>query len=198
MLEQQNSSLAKVQLQKYVNLMLVLIGFSADLIALSTFVGLLHTPVTGSNFYVNSREFLAWVLIAVVYSVGIINAWIRRRWRRLYGTSRADHSILNGLWWFEDLASYGMEKETAKIKGKNFKRDFSILYMFMFLFTFLFGRAITATENAIGITPSPWGDLFVTAIITIFVTFGMMVITSMFDYAMSIFIGDEDPQDLGF
>jgi len=180
-----------------VNLGLVLIGLSADLISLGLFFGILHTPETNSNFYINSREFLAWVLIAVVYSVGFVNAWIRRRWRRLYGTKRADHSVFNLFYWFRlNSVYFEKDKQVYETMGKNFKRDFSILYVFMFLFTFLFSRAVTATKNATGITPSPWWDLILSAIITIFVTLGMMIITSMFDYAMSIFLGDDDPQNL--
>ena len=45
--------------QKYVNAMLVLIGLSADLIALGTFFGAIHTPETGSNREGSSFDIVA-------------------------------------------------------------------------------------------------------------------------------------------
>jgi Na+/H+ antiporter NhaD/arsenite permease-like protein len=81
--------------QKYVNFLIVGIGLAADIISLALFFGAISTPASGSNFYVNSREFLAWVLIAIVYSIGLLNALFRRRWHKLYGNDQADHSILN-------------------------------------------------------------------------------------------------------
>ena len=120
--------------QKYVNLILVLIGLSADLIALGTFFGAIHTPETGSNFYVNSREFLVWVLIAIVYSIGFINGMIRRRWRKLYGDTRADHSVLNFFAKMERTFLFNDEKEKATIQ-------FSVIFSGTFLFFTLQGLA---------------------------------------------------------
>ncbi len=181
--------LSKISPQQYVNTLLVLIGLAADLISLGLFVGVLHTPTSGSNFYVNSREFLAWTLIAIIYSFGFVNAVVRRRWRKLYGDDRADHSILNFFAWM-DSTTFNSQREKRQLKIRNFQRDFSFLYVVMFLVTFLFSRAITATENATGLTSSPWGDIALSALIAVPVTLGMMIITSMFDFAMSMFKGD--------
>lgn len=180
--------------QKYVNLILVLIGLSADLIALGTFFGAIHTPETGSNFYVNSREFLVWVLIAIVYSIGFINGMIRRRWRKLYGDTRADHSVLNLFAKMSSPFLFKEEKEKVDIQFRNFQRDFSFLYLAMFIVTLLFSRAVTATESSTGITPSPWGDFIIVVLLTIPLTVMMMVITSMFDFARSMFLGDQGPE----
>lgn len=171
------------------NVVIVAVGLSADLIALGLFFGAVNTPATGSNFYINSREFLAWVLIAIVYSIGLLNAHLRRRWRGLYGSSRADHSVFN---MFAGLVGYDRDRD---IKLRNFQRDFSFLYVVMFPITFLFGRAVSATEHATGMTPSPWGDVILSAFLAIPVTVGMMIITSMFDFALSIFSGDGMPMD---
>jgi len=180
--------------QRIVDITIVTIGLAADLIALGTFLGAIHTSPTGSNFYVNSREFLAWALIAIVYSIGFLNAIVRRRWRRLYGDERGDHSVFNV---FAKTFIFLGDKETKlEIKCRNFQRDFSFLYIVMFIVTFLFTRAVTATETSTGITSSPWTDLLTTALITIPFTFGMMVITSMFDFAMSMFAGDQRPNKI--
>ena len=174
-------------LQTYVNGLLVVIGLFADIISLALFFGAIHTPVEGSNFYINSNEYLSWTLVALVYSIGLLNAYLRRRWRKLHGDSRADHSIIRNLYAFlED------DKGENKVRKQNFKRDFSLLYVVMFPITFLFSRAVTASENATGMTGSPWGDLFLTAFNSIFVAIGMMMVTSIFDYAMSMFIGDQE------
>lgn len=137
------------------------------------------------------------MLIAVVYSAGFINAVFRRRWRRLYGTSMADHSVFNVFYFFLflEIVSGPKEKKIAEVKLRNFKRDFSIIYVFMFIFVFLFSRAVTATENATSPTGSPWGDLVSALGITLLVTLAM-VVTTMFDFTMSIFIGDDNPENL--
>ena len=180
--------------QKYVNIVLTLIGLSADLIALGTYFGAIHTPETGSNFYVNGREFLAWVVVAIVYSTGLINAAIRRRWRRLYGDSRGDHSIFNFFSLF-NLSDYSeKDRLIARIQFRNFQRDFSFLYVVMFAVALLINRAVNATEAGTNITPSPWGNLVATLFLNIPLTIGMMVITSMFDFAMSMFLGDQTPE----
>jgi hypothetical protein len=87
------------------------------------------------------------------------------------------------------------DKDIA-IRARNFKRDFSFGYISMLPITFLFNRAVSATENATSLTPSPWGDLTLTAFNNIFVALGMMIVTSMFDYTMSIFAGDQNPREL--
>jgi hypothetical protein len=189
------AKLQKVPPQKYVNVIIVGIGLTADLISLGLFFGAINTPVTGSNFYVNSREFLAWVLFAIIYSVGLLNAYLRRRWRKLYGDIRADHSIFN-LFAKIDTTTYGPDKEQAHIKFRNFQRDFSSLYVVMFPVTFLYSRAITATQHATGVTSSPWGDISLSAFFAFPITVTMMVISSMFDFALSIFVGDSMPENI--
>lgn len=182
------SALHRVHPQQIVNATVVLIGLAADLISLGLFFGFLHTPVEGSNFYVNSREFLAWVLMAIIYSVGLVNAWVRRRWRRIYGTRGADHSVVNLFLFFEPF-----KDDEAQRRLRNFKRDFSYAYVVMFPITFLYARAVAASRDATGITASPWGDVVLTAFITLPVAIGTMIATSMFDFTMSLFKGDEDP-----
>lgn len=192
LLERVANAVNRVHPQKVVNAVIVLIGLAADLIALGLFFGVLHTPVEGSNFYVNSREFLAWVLMAIIYSVGLLNAWVRRRWRRTYGTRGADHSVLN-LFYVFDLTKGAAEDR----KIRNWKRDFSYAYVVMFPITFLYARAVAASTDATGITPSPWGDVVMSALITVPVALGTMIVTSMFDFTMSLFKGDDEPEQTG-
>lgn len=178
-------------LQQYVNVLLTGIGLSADLIALITFFGAIQTSPDGSNFYVNSREFLAWVLVAMIYSFGMFNAWVRRRWRKKYGTASIDNSILNmfSVMALSDKIRYQYELEHAT-RWRNFQRDFSFVYLILYIPLFFYTRAVTATQTATGITGSPWGDLVTVAFIGIPVAIAMMAITSMFDFAMSMFVGD--------
>ena len=187
------SYLKSIHIQKYINGVIVGIGLLANLISLGQFFNLIYTPPSASNFYVNSRESLAWILISVVYSVGLLNSWVRRRWRKKYSTGLGNNSILNIFAW-SFISKSSFESENSKIARENwnnFKRDFSTIYVFMFLFVFLFSRVISATDNATGVTGSPWEDLVLALINTIWVTLVMMIITSMFEFTMSMFIGDE-------
>ena len=180
------NSLANTPVQTYVNVILVSIGLTADIISLAAFFGAINTPTTGSNFYVNSREFLAWVLLALVYSFGMINAYIRRRWRKKYSDRFGNHSVLN----FFNM--FGILDDPSKhLPGwRNFQRDFSFTYLIAFPVTFLYMRAVNASENATGVTPSPWGDVSSAFFVAIFVSIGLMILTSMFDFAFSMFKGD--------
>ena len=173
--------------QKYLSALVSGIGLAASLIQLYTFFGAVSTPQTQSNFYVNSREFLAWTLIAWVYLFGLGNASLRRRWRRLYGDVRADNSVAN-FWYL--LASVDHPTEENKLRSSNFKRDFSIVYTLNFVFIFLYSRAITATASTTGVTGSPWGDLWAALGLTLVITIPLMMVTSAFTYVLSIIWGD--------
>lgn len=185
--------LKSIHPQKYINAIIVIIGLVADVISLALFFEAIQTSPTQSNFYINSREFLAWALVAIIYSLGLVNAWIRRRWKEKFGNEMGSNSVFN----FFAVISLGTSSpifsdyEKHKINWNNFKRDFSFLFVVLFPIVFLFSRALTATEDATGITGSPWGDLLVSFLNTIWVTLLMMVVTSMFDFAMSMFVGDK-------
>ena len=69
------------------------------------------------------------------------------------------------------------------------------MYIVIFPITFLYARAINATANATNVTPSPWGDVLQAVFIAIPATVGMMIITSMFDFALSMFSGDQLPEE---
>lgn len=171
------------------------IGLAASLIQLITFVGAIQTPETASNFYVNSREFISWTLLTWVYLFCLANAYWRRRQRELFGGSRIDHSITNLLAVFaiifnKDVWGDKLELEAGRIRLQKFNSDFSIVFIFNFLFVFFFSRAISATEFAVGITNTPWEDLWVTFGRTLLVTIPLMIFTSMFDFVLSIFLGD--------
>lgn len=173
--------------QKYLSAAVSGIGLAASLIQLYTFFGAVSTPETGSNFYVNSREFLAWTLIAWVYLFGLGNAILRRRWRRMYGDIRADNSVANFFYW---IGSFFDLDEEHKIRGVNFKRDFSIVYALNFIFIFLYSRAVTATQSSTGVTASPWGDLWAALGLTLLITVPLMMVTSAFGFVLSIIWGD--------
>ncbi|WP_420641404.1 hypothetical protein [Candidatus Leptofilum sp.] len=183
--------LKSIHIQKYINAIIIFIGLAADIISLALFFGAIQSPPTQSNFYVNNREFLAWVLVAIIYSLGLINAWVRRRWKEKFGNEKGDNSIFNFFAILELSNSHSSNYEKHKIKWKNFQRDFSFLFIILFPIVFLFSRALTATETTTSITGSPWGDLQIALFHTTWVSILMMVVTSMFDFAMSMFVGDK-------
>jgi hypothetical protein len=115
---------------------------------------------------------------------------VRRRWRRLYGDIRANNSIKNFFYMFGSYGLLDYDKEIDRIRGVNFRRDFSAVFVPNFIFIFLYTRAVTATENMTGITASPWGDLWATLGLTFVITIPLMIVTSMFDYVLSIIWGD--------
>lgn len=173
--------------QKYFAGMVSGIGLLASLIQLYTFFGAISTPQSGSNFYINSREFLSWTLIAWIYLFGLLNATLRRRWRRLYGDMRANNSVSNFFSWITSLIEGG---EANQLRGRNFKRDFSIVYAPNFIFIFLYSRAVSASESAIGVTSSAWGDMWAALGLTLLITIPLMIVTSMFDFTLSVIWGD--------
>lgn len=187
MLREAVSYLRNTSIQKYASALVSLIGLAASIIQLYTFFAAVSTPQTGSNFYVNSREFLAWTLIAWVYLFGLGNALLRRRWRKKYGDERANNSVANFFSWLLSLVDSSQE---YVLRGNNFKRDFSIVYTLNFIFIFLYSRAVTATETGTGITASPWGDLWASLGLTLLFTIPLMIVTSAFDYTLSIVWGD--------
>ena len=75
-------SIRNTPFKTYVTVLLEGIGLFANLIAIVTFFGAVNTPKESSNFYINSQEFLVWSLIAAVYTLGLLSARFKRRWRR--------------------------------------------------------------------------------------------------------------------
>ncbi len=76
--------ISKIALGRKIEVIAMLIGLTVDVITLLSFIGILVTPPSSPNFYVNSQEFLVWSLLALIYSLGFLNSFVLRRWRKIY------------------------------------------------------------------------------------------------------------------
>lgn len=168
---------SKIPLKTYVTIILEAIGLFANLIALTSFFNAKNTPETSPNFYINNQEFLAWSSIAVVYTLGIIIARMKRHWRKTYNKKIDNRTDTFSRVFFRDGDSFEI-----------FKRDFSFTLVISFPITFLYVRAIqaSATEG----TASPWISLVVTTVICLPISLLGIVISTIFENALALYSGD--------
>jgi hypothetical protein len=168
-----------IPFKTYVTVLLEGIGLFANLIAVLTFLGALNTPTTSPNFYINSQEFFVWSLIAVVYMLGLISARFKRRWRWMIfeaGVEEKKYSFSQSVFFRSNLHWH------------MFVREFSFTLATIFPLTLLYVRAMQAA--ATDGTASPWTSLGITVLVWIPVTFGIMLASSIFDKALSLYSGD--------
>ena len=163
------------------------IGLFANLIAIAAFFGANNTPKESENFYINNQEFLVWSLIAGVYTLGLLSARFKRRWRRMmdeigYEEVLFDKSI---------GSSYGMINDVffrSYYHRHLFVREFSFTLATTFPLIYLYIRAL---DSAFTDGKSlPWVTLGETALACIPVTYGIMIASSIFDKALSLYSGD--------
>ena len=171
---------SEIPLKTVVKVILESLGLLANLIAVGTFLGAINTPVDSPNFYINSQEFFVWSLIAMIYVFGLISARIKRRWRR--------RMLDSGY----EVDYYNVGSQTLFISSNLhwdlFKRDFSFTLASTFILTFLYVRAMQAALSE-G-TASPWSAFGMTLLMWIPVTFGVMIMSSILDKALSLYEGD--------
>src|SRR5688500_1412725 len=74
--------ISDIPFKTYVTVLLEGIGLLANTIAIATWIGAVNTPPESPNFYINNQEFLAWSLVAGVYTLGLLSVRFKRRWRR--------------------------------------------------------------------------------------------------------------------
>jgi hypothetical protein len=165
----------------YDTILLEGIGLFANLIAILTFFGAVNTPEESPNFYINNQEFLVWSLVALIYTAGLLRARFKRRWRkRVYDAGIDEDSFAESdpRWLFF----------RGKVHFAMFKRDFAFTLATTFPITFLYIRALDAayTEGS----ASPWLSLSETATWCVPVTLGIMLSSSIFDKALSLYAGD--------
>ena len=166
-----------IPLKTYITVILEGIGLLANIIAILSYFGAKNTPETSPNFYINNQEFFVWSLIAVVYTLGIILARMKRRWRRLYNqTTGRERDFLSMLFMHDDD------------NWEMFKRDFSFTLAISFPIIFLYVRAIQA--SATSGTASPWNSLSTTSLICIPISLMAMVVSTIFDNALALYAGD--------
>ena len=168
----------------YVTVLLEGIGLFANLIAITAFFGANNTPKQSENFYVNNQEFLVWSLIAGVYTLGLLSARFKRRWRRMIAEKGYEEDYFNsgdhGI--FNDLFFRGYYHRNM------FNREFSFTLAVIFPLVLLYIRALDAayTEGM----ASPWISLGETVLAWIPATLGVMLSSSIFDKALSLYSGD--------
>ena len=170
----------------YVTIFLEGIGLFANIIAIVTFFGAQNTPRESPNFYINNQEFFVWSLIAVVYTLGLISARFKRRWRRKLAEGGYEEE------YYDKSNPYNMTfKKTffrSPLHYHMFVRDFSFTLATTFPLSLLYVRAMQAavTEG----TASPWTSLGITVLTCLPVTFCIMISSSIFDKALSLYAGD--------
>ena len=177
--EKTRETISKIPLKTYVTFLLEGIGLIANLIAIISYFGASNTPETSPNFYINNQEFFAWSTIAVIYTLGLILARMKRRWRRIYGYDSDSGSLI-----FKTFIANNVEHDDWLM----YKRNFSFTLVIGFPIIFLYVRAIQTSLTS-G-TASPWSSLLTTSLICIPVTLAAMTISSIFDNALSLYEGD--------
>lgn len=81
-LEKLRAQLNRLSRLRRFELFAAFVGLIADLIALSSYVGIVVKPPAPPGTPRGHDEFFVWMFIALVYSLGFINSYIYRRWRR--------------------------------------------------------------------------------------------------------------------
>ncbi len=173
-------AIGKIPLKTYVTFLLEGIGLLANIIAIISYFGASNTPETSPNFYISNQEFFAWSTVAVIYTLGIILARMKRRWRRIYGHTDDNGSIFYQLF----ISNHDVEHDDWLM----YKRNFSFTLVIGFPIIFLYVRAIQTSITS-G-TASPWSSLLTTTLICIPITFASMIVSSIFDNALSLYEGD--------
>ena len=171
---------SRIPLKSYVTFILEALGLVANLIAVGTFLGAINTPKESPNFYINSQEFFVWSLIAMIYVFGLTSARIKRRWRAKM--LRRGYEVVEYDWGRDTLIA------RSNLHWDMFQRDFSFTLAASFVLTFLYVRAMQAalTQG----TASPWSAFGTTLLVWIPVTFGVMIMSSILDKALSLYEGD--------
>lgn len=163
----------------YVTVFLEGIGLFANTIAIIAFFGANNTPKDSPNFYINNQEFLVWSLIAGVYTLGLSSAGIKRRWRRL----QKERGVVE-----DHYRSYNTSIFRSDYHRDMFVREFCFTLVIVFPLTYLYNRAMMAATSE-G-TSSPWFSFGGALFILIPVTFAIMLASSIFDKALSLYAGD--------
>jgi hypothetical protein len=177
---------SNIPFKTYVTILLEGIGLFANIIAIVTFFGTQNTPQESPNFYINNQEFFVWSLIAVIYTLGLISARFKRRWRRKLAEAGYEEE------YYDNSNPYTKTfKQTffrSPFHYHLFVRDFSFTLAIIFPLTLLYVRAMqaAATEG----TASPWVSLGITVFICVPATLGVMISSSIFDKALSLYAGD--------
>ena len=172
---------SNIPFKTYVTILLEGIGLFANIIAIVTFFGAQNTPQESPNFYINNQEFFVWSLVAAIYTFGLLSARFKRRWRGKLDSAGVKEKSFSS----DDVRSILFR---GHVHYFMFIRDFCFTLVITFPLTLIYMRAIDAAYTA-G-KASPWVSLGETLIACIPVTFGIMIASSIFDKALSLYAGD--------
>ncbi len=177
--EKIREAISKIPLKSYVTFLLEGIGLLANIIALISYFGANNTPETSPNFYINNQEFFAWSTVAVIYTLGIILARMKRRWRRIYGHTNDNGNL---------VYQFFVRNHVEHADWLMYKRNFSFTLIIGFPIIFLYVRAIQTSLSS-G-TSSPWSSLSTAILVCTPITWAGMIVSSIFDSALSLYEGD--------
>jgi hypothetical protein len=176
---------ANIPFKTYVTMLLEGIGLFANILAIITFFGAQNTPQESPNFYINSQEFFVWSLIAAVYTLGLLSARFKRRWRRRIAQAGYEEEYYSPTPYDESFKKTFFRSE---LHYQMFLRDFSFTLAITFPLTLLYVRAMQAALSQ-G-TASPWISLGITVLAWFPIAFLILIASSIFDKALSLYAGD--------
>lgn len=176
---------ANIPFKTYVTILLEGIGLFANIIAIVTFFGAQNTPQESPNFYINSQEFFVWSLIAAVYTLGLLSARFKRRWRSRIAQTGYEEEYYNPSPYTASLKEMLFRSE---LHYQMFIRDLSFTLAITLPLTLLYVRAMHAALSQ-G-TASPWISLGITVFVWFPVAILIMISSSIFDKALSLYAGD--------
>ena len=175
-----------IPFKTYVTVLLEGIGLLANMIAILTFFGAVNTPKDSPNFYINNQEFLVWSLVAAVYTLGLLSARFKRRWRRRLTEAGITEEHYDS---DTELSGIIYQLFRSDLHWEMFKRDFAFTLAITFPLTLLYMRAWQSAQD-FAVFASPWYSLGCTTFVCIPVTLAVMLASSIFDKALSLYVGD--------
>jgi len=160
---------------RWMEIILTGIGLFANVITIAQALGFMNTTSV-SSFSSVHQELLVWSLIALIYSLGLINALILRRWQRLFKQrNRIATRFWFMLWQYDKVVVW---------------RLYAWHVIVSFVFTFLYTQAVMAAFS--GGTFSPWTAFFISCALVWIVALVLMGVTRLFDAALSLYSGEGD------
>jgi len=161
-------------------------GLLANTIAILTFFGAINTPKESPNFNINNQEFLVWSLVAAVYTLGLLSARFKRRWRRRMAKAGITEEHSEGVNPYSPII-YQLFR--SDFHWEMFKRDFAFTLAITFPLTLLYMRAWQSAQD-FNVFASPWYSLSCSTFVCIPVALVVMLASSIFDKALSLYVGD--------
>ena len=163
---QLKTELGKLSQVERFSLVATVIGLIVDLIALASYIDFVATEPESVELGLRNHDFLVWILLAILYSLGLLNSYIYMRWR---GHVRATSLLVDEIT-FHRLA---------------------LALVTSFPFTYAYMRVIDAVWSSITNTSEPlaWSTLFGAGIMSFLVVPIVVVIAIGFEVILAAFVG---------